>query len=118
VTDVPDELDGVLGALANRHRREIVRLLAQHPHSISRLAELRGLSLPAINKHVGVLEGAGLVGRRKLGRTTFLALGRAPLLALRDWIGEFNAHWGTDAESLENYEPYLTRATDTMREAP
>ncbi len=118
VTDVPDGLDRVLGALANRHRREIVRLLAQHPHSISRLAELRGLSLPAINKHVGVLVEAGLVGRRKFGRTTFLALGRAPLLALGDWLGEFNAHWGADAESLENYRPYLTRATDTMKEAP
>lgn len=109
MVEVADELDRVLGALANRHRREIVRLLAQHPHSISRLAELRGLSLPAINKHVGVLQDAGLVGRRKFGRTTFLTLGRAPLLALRDWLGEFNAHWGADTDSLENYLPYLTR---------
>ncbi len=118
VTEVPDELDWVLGALANKHRREIVRLLALHPHSISRLAELRGLSLPAINKHVGVLEAAGLVSRRKLGRTTFLALGRAPLLALQDWLSGFHAHWGSDSESLENYRPYLTRDPDTMKEEP
>jgi DNA-binding transcriptional ArsR family regulator len=95
-----------------------VRLLALHPYSISRLAERRGLTLPAINKHVGVLEGAGLVSRRKLGRTTFLALGRAPILTLQGWLGEFHAHWGADAESLENYRPYLTRESDTMREAP
>ena len=118
MAEYPDELDGVLAALANRHRREIVGLLALHPHSISRLAELRGLSLPAINKHVGVLEQAGLVGRRKFGRTTFLTLGRAPILALRDWLGGFHAHWGTDNDSLENYRPYLTREPDTMREAP
>lgn len=114
----PDELDRVLAALANRHRREIVLLLAMHPHSISRLAELRGLSLPAMNKHVGVLDDAGLVSRRKLGRSTFLALGRAPILVLGEWLGQFHAHWGTDAESLENYGPYLSRDPDTTKEAP
>ena len=71
-----DDLDRLFGALANGHRREMVHLLGLQPHSISRLAAARGLSLPAMNKHVRVLEDAGLVTRRKLGRTTFLALDR------------------------------------------
>jgi len=102
------ELDLALAALANRHRREMVRELALQPQSISRLAAHRGLSLPAIHKHIGVMETAGLVRRRKRGRTTFLVLGREPFVALQAWLGEFHVWWGSDAASLDNYERYLT----------
>jgi DNA-binding transcriptional ArsR family regulator len=111
VVEVQDDLDRLFGALANRHRREMVYLLGLQPMSISRLAAIRGLSLPAINKHVRVLEMAGLVRRRKLGRTTFLTLDRGSILALQAWLGRYHAYWGTEKESLENYEAYL--ATDT-----
>ena len=108
VVEVGDRLDLVVGALANRHRREIARELALQPQSISRLAAHRGLSLPAIHKHFGVMESAGLVQRRKQGRTTFLELGREPFVELQAWIGEFQLWWGSDAASLENYERYLS----------
>jgi predicted transcriptional regulator len=49
-------LDLLFGALANEHRREIIYSLGLQPSSISRLASLRGLSLPAIHKHITVLE--------------------------------------------------------------
>lgn len=101
------ELSRVFDALANEHRREIVLLLALQPRSISQLAELRGLSLPAIHKHVRVLEDAAMVKRRKLGRTNFLALEREPLIRLQTWTGQFQAWWGTDGETLENYTEYL-----------
>ena len=110
-----DGLDQQFGALANRHRREMLRLLGLQPHSISRLARARGLSLPAINKHVRVLVDAGIVERRKLGRTTFLTLDRASIRSLQTWLGEFHAYWGTDKETLENYEQFLStepKATD------
>jgi DNA-binding transcriptional ArsR family regulator len=107
VVEVPDDLDRLFGALANRHRREMVHQLSLQPWAISRLAASRGLSLPAINKHVGVLEKAGLVRRRKLGRTTFLTLDRGSILAVQAWLGQYHAYWGTDKESLENYEPFL-----------
>jgi DNA-binding transcriptional ArsR family regulator len=116
LSDAPDDLDRVLGALANHHRREIVRMLAFHPHSISQLAHQRGLSLPAINKHIAVLERAGLVARRKTGRTTFLALGRKPILELQAWLGEFHAYWGSEAESLANYDAYLASDPGPTRE--
>jgi DNA-binding transcriptional ArsR family regulator len=114
--DAPDDLDRVLGALANHHRREIVRVLAFHPSSISQLARQRRLSLPAINKHIAVLERAGLVTRRKTGRTTFLALGRQPIVELQRWLGEFHAYWGSEAESLANYEAYLDKDPGPTRE--
>ena len=91
-----DDLSRVFDALANEHRREIIRLLALQPRSISQLAELRGLSLPAIHKHVRVLEEAAMVSRRKLGRTNFLALEREPLGRLQAWTGQFHPWWGTD----------------------
>jgi DNA-binding transcriptional ArsR family regulator len=118
VVEVPDDLDRLFGALANRHRREMVHLLSLQPSSISRLAAIRGLSLPAINRHVRVLEEAGLVRRRKLGRTTFLALDRGSILVLQAWLGQYHAYWGTEKESLENYEAYLTADTGAKRETP
>jgi DNA-binding transcriptional ArsR family regulator len=109
VSDVHDQLDRLFTALGNRHRREMLQLLALHPHSISQLAAARGLSMPAINKHVRVLEEAGMIRRRKFGRTTFLAIDRSALLNLQDWLAQYHAYWGTERETLENYEPFLTR---------
>ncbi len=96
----------------------MIQLLALQPHSISRLADIRGLSLPAINKHVRVLEEAGMVRRRKLGRTTFLALDRTSIRSLQAWLGQYHAYWGTEKETLENYEPFLAAGHPTEKETP
>jgi DNA-binding transcriptional ArsR family regulator len=111
-----DDLSRVFDALANEHRREIIRLLALGPRSISQLAELRGLSLPAIHKHVHALEEAAMVQRRKLGRTNYLALQREPLIRLQGWTGQFQAWWGTDGETLENYIEHLQRDQTAAKE--
>jgi len=111
------DLSPVFDALANEHRREIIRLLALQPRSISQLAGLRGLSLPAIHKHVRVLEEAAMVSRRKLGRTNFLALEREPLSRLQAWTGQFHPWWGTDEETLVNYADALRRNPPSSEEA-
>jgi DNA-binding transcriptional ArsR family regulator len=112
-----DDLSLVFDALANEHRREIIRILALQPRSISQLADLRGLSLPAIHKHVHVLEEAAMVRRRKLGRTNYLALEREPLSRLQAWTSQFNPWWGTDGETLENYANALERDPRSRKEA-
>jgi DNA-binding transcriptional ArsR family regulator len=112
------DLNRVFEALANEHRREIVLLLALQPASISQLAEIRGLSLPAIHKHIAVLEDAGLVARRKVGRTTYLALEREPLVRLQQWTGQLNPLWGTASETLENYAECLGRGRPLREETP
>ena len=104
----PDDLDRRFAALANRNRRAMVYQLGHNPTSISRLARDIGLSLPAMNKHVGVLEAAGLVARRKSGRTTFLTLDRAAIRDVQVWLGQFHAYWGTELETLDNQERYLS----------
>lgn len=103
------ELDATFSALANEHRRQMVHALAQHPWSIGDLAEQRSLSLPAIHKHVKVLEAAGLINRKKYGRTNFLALRRGALIGLQNWANEFHTYWGSDDESLGNYVEFLDR---------
>jgi len=108
----------VFAALANRHRREMVQLLALQPYSISRLAAIRGLSLPAINKHVGVLLEAGVVRRRKIGRTTFLTMNREAIRSLQAWLAQYHAYWGTEDETLENYESFLATDPSTEGKAP
>jgi len=104
----PDrELDQVLEALANPHRREIVYLLGLQPWAVSQLAQRRGLSLPAIHKHIKILHQAGLVTRRKHGRTTYLTLNRQPLVLLQTWVGQFHPYWGSDQATYENYARHL-----------
>lgn len=111
-----DDLNRMFDALASEHRREIVFALALQPRSISQLAHMRDLSLPAIHKHVKVLEGAGMVRRNKVGRTNFLALTRGPLAELHSWVNQFQPWWGTDEESLANYADYISRHPTTTKE--
>ena len=105
--DTAAVLDSVLEALANPHRREIIHVLGLQPCAVSQLARMRGLSLPAIHKHIKILENAGLVRRRKTGRTTYLILNPQRLRILQDWVGQFHTYWGSDQASFENYQGYL-----------
>jgi DNA-binding transcriptional ArsR family regulator len=105
--DKPQDLDSIFEALANKHRREIVYALGLQPHSISQLASMRELSLPAIHKHIKILETAGLVLSKKIGRTNFLALNKDSLRGLQDWLMQYHTYWGSNKETLENYAHYL-----------
>ena len=108
-THIPQDLDRVFEALANKHRREMIYALGLQPHSISQLASMRELSLPAIHKHIKILEDSGLIKTKKIGRTHFLALNRQSLLSLQDWLSQYHAYWGNDEETLENYSQYLSK---------
>jgi DNA-binding transcriptional ArsR family regulator len=111
-TSSPDDLDDVFTALANRHRREVVVLLAVRPATIGQLAERVGLTLPAIHRHIKVLESAHLVRRTKVGRVNLLALERTALRRLQDWTEQFAPWWGTDSETLHNHAAATERAAD------
>ncbi len=98
-----NQLDSLFAVLANKHRRAIIQRLSLQPSSISELADDLGLSLPAIHKHIALLEEAKYVQRKKSGRTYFIALKRTGLLVAQDWVNQFHTYWGSDDESLENY---------------
>ena len=110
----PQDLDNIFEALAHKHRREIIYTLSLQPCSINQLAAMQGLSLPAIHKHIKVLENAGMIIRKKIGRTNFLTLNRDSLRALQDWVMQYHPYWGSNEETLENYAQYLgTEKTKT-----
>jgi DNA-binding transcriptional ArsR family regulator len=115
-TNIPHNLDNAFEALANKHRREIIHMLSLQPYSISQLAAMRGLSLPAIHKHIDVLEKGGMVIRKKIGRTNFLALNRETLRRLQDWLMQYHAYWGSNEETLENYAQYLATEQPKKKE--
>ena len=100
--ETPD-LDLLFDALSHAHRREIIKILSLQPASISQLAQERGLSLPAIHKHIKTLEESKIVKRQKTGRVTFLILNRASLRGIQQWTSQFHAYWDSGSESLENY---------------
>ena len=104
---IPQDLDNVFEAFANKHRRGIIYSLSLQPYSISQLASMRGLSLPAIHKHIKVLEKGGMIIRKKIGRTNFLSLNRESLRGLQNWLEQYHTYWGSNEETLENYAQYL-----------
>ena len=104
----PQDLDSIFDALANKHRREIIYVLGLQPYSISQLASMRNLSLPAIHKHIKMLKNAGMIIRKKTGRTNFLTLNRESLRGLQDWLMQYHAYWGSSGETLKNHAKYLT----------
>jgi DNA-binding transcriptional ArsR family regulator len=80
---------------------------------------VRNLSLPAIHKHVKILEAAGMVTRRKVRQTNVLTLNPASLRVLQDWVAQYHPYWGSGKETLENYAHYLgKRRNDTSEEKP
>ena len=115
-SNTPQDLDILFEALANKHRREIIYVLSLQPASISQLASMRGLSLPAIHKHIKILEDADMVIRKKIGRTNFLSLNRNGLLALQDWLMQYHTYWGSNDETLDNYAQYLSRENQSKGE--
>lgn len=110
------DLDKVFEALGNKHRREIISRLSLQPSSISQLAAMRDLSLPAIHKHMKVLEEAGLIRRKKSGRTNFVAFNKGALRDLQAWVARFHTYWGSGEESLENYIEHLSRGQEQEKE--
>lgn len=100
--DLP-QLDDVLNALANQKRRSIIHELSLHPSSVTHLAINNDLSLPAIHKHIRLLESAGLIVRKKSGRTNFVALNQQTLRMAQHWIMQYKTEWGNSDATLENY---------------
>jgi DNA-binding transcriptional ArsR family regulator len=93
-------LDRVFGALSDPTRRRLVHRLAQGECSVSELAAPFDMSLPAISKHLAVLERAGLLRRRKDGRTYYCSLQPEMLTGALDWISIYSEFWRQRLHSL------------------
>ena len=97
------ELDSTFGALADATRRGILERLADGDSSVTKLAEPFKISLPAISKHLRVLERAGLLSQEKDGRVRRCRLDAGPLKEASDWISRYQLFWEQQLDSLASY---------------
>ena len=94
-------LDRVFSALTNVTRRMILRQLAASDQtSISDLAAPSALSLPAIMKHLDVLEDAKLITRAKAGRTMYVRLAPQPMAEAMAWLDHYRRFWAGSLDRL------------------
>src|SRR3712207_2305953 len=94
-------LDATLLALADPTRRAIVRRLVQGEARVTEIAAPFPISLNAVSKHIRVLERAGLVRRRVVGREHILCFNPAPLEEAAAWIATQQATWQQRFDALE-----------------
>ncbi|MBW6401098.1 metalloregulator ArsR/SmtB family transcription factor [Roseomonas sp. HJA6] len=100
-------LDRIFGALTDPTRRALLARLAESDGlTVSELARPLPMSLPAVMKHLDVLEGAGLVARQKTGRTVTCRLVAAPLEDAMTWLQRYARFW---EESLDRLAAALER---------
>ena len=95
------ELDTVFHALADPTRRGMLARLSLGETSVGALAEPFSMSLAGASKHVKVLEHAGLVARRKIGRTHLCSLNAGPLAEATDWLRQWEKYWAVRLDRLE-----------------
>jgi DNA-binding transcriptional ArsR family regulator len=96
-------LDSTFAALADPTRRAILARLAQGEASVLELAEPFDMSLPAISKHLKVLERAGLISRGRDAQRRPCRLEAAPLKAVADWTESYRRFWEESFDRLEDY---------------
>jgi DNA-binding transcriptional ArsR family regulator len=110
-----EPLSAAFAALADPTRRAIVARLAQGEASVGELAAPFAMSLPAISKHLGVLERARLIHRRKDAQWRRCALRAEGLRAAADWLRQYERFW---TESLDSLADYLEEEEDTHGTGP
>jgi len=110
----PDRLNAVFAALADPTRRAIVARLATGERSVTELAEPHDMSLPAISKHLGVLERSGLIERGRDAQWRPCRLKAAPLKEAVDWLETYRQHWEQRFDRLDDYLQQLQSKPTTI----
>ncbi len=98
-----ESLDRVFHALADPTRRAIVTRLADGPATVGELAEPFSMSLPAVSKHLAVLERARLMARDRDGRFRRCRLEPEPMAGAAEWIARTRAFWEGRLDGLSRY---------------
>jgi len=99
-----DTLDRTFAALADPTRRAILARLASGQASVTELAAPFAMSLPAVSKHLKVLERAGLVARGRRAQWRPAQLQAEPLHEVADWLADYRRFW---EERLDRFDEYL-----------
>src|SRR3981189_1786088 len=100
---MPDPLSNTLAALADPTRRAILARLALGETSVTELAEPFEMSMPAVSRHLKVLEKAGLIARGREAQWRPCKLKAEPLKQAADWLDEYRRFWDESFNRLEEY---------------
>jgi DNA-binding transcriptional ArsR family regulator len=98
-----DNLDQIFAALANSTRRAILVRLANGEANVSELAEPFNMSLPAISKHIKVLERAGLIIKGQEAQYRPCTIDVTPLQEISKWTEQYRHIWEARFDHMENY---------------
>ena len=98
-----DHLSATFAALADPTRRAILARLSLGEISVTELAEPFEMSLPAVTKHLKVLEKAGLITRGRHAQWRPCRLKAAPLREVSDWVEQYRRHWEERLDRLGEY---------------
>jgi len=96
-------LNRTFAALADPTRRRILAHLARGHQRVTHLAKRHAMSLPAVSKHLRVLEKAGLLRRRRYGRIHEMRLDAKPLRQAAQWVEEYRKFWQGSLDRLAEY---------------
>ena len=105
-------LNRTFAALADPTRRRILARLARGDQRVTHLARPHAMSLPAVSKHLRVLEKAGLLRRRRYGRVHEMRLEARPLKLAAQWVEEYRKFW---EGSLDRLAEYLERTKEQLQ---
>jgi DNA-binding transcriptional ArsR family regulator len=113
-----DQLSRVFAALADPTRRAILAELAEHDATVSELTAPLPMSMPAVSRHLKVLEGAALISRERSGKWRASRLEAAALREAADWIGRFDRFWNTSLDRLDAHLAAVQAADRTDQKEP
>lgn len=98
-----DQLSATFSALADPTRRAILARLASGEASVTELAEPFEISLPAVTKHLKVLQHAGLIARSREAQWRPCRLKAAPLKEVANWVERYRQFWEQSFDRLDDY---------------
>lgn len=104
-----DPLSVTLSALADPTRRAILARLRHGGATVNEIAERFDISLPAISRHLKVLEGAGLISRGREAQWRPCTLEAAPLKQVDGWLGKYRKFWERSFDRMDMYLKEITR---------
>ncbi len=109
---MPDHLSSTFSALADPTRRAILARLTMGEASVNELAEPFDMSLPAVSKHLKVLERAGLISRGRTAQWRPCKLEAGPLEEVWGWVEAYRRVWEPSFERLDEYLEEIQKGTD------
>jgi DNA-binding transcriptional ArsR family regulator len=112
-----DHLSTIFGALADPTRRAILARLTEGETSVTELAAPFEMSLPAVSKHLKVLERAGLIERAREAQLRPCRLAAGPLREVAEWMEPYRQFWDESFNRLDSYLDTIKRSTKRREES-